>query len=261
MDIGNAIILGLIQGLTEFIPVSSSGHLVLAAKLLGIEGSNFQFDVAIHGGTLIALIIYFYSDLVKYVTKWKREQKLLIAVFISTLPAALVGYLFKGFVEQHTRSLWLVVVNLAFVGWIMYVSHNWPGKRQIKDMNHSHAFSIGLAQIAALMPGVSRSGITILTGRSLGYSWRAATRYSFLIAIPITAGAFINVVFSSEGLAALQAAPAVMITGLISAAIGGFLAIHLMLKLVSQHSLRPFGLYRMVLAVLISLLLVTNIIS
>lgn len=259
MTISEAILLGLIQGITEFIPVSSSGHLLISAKLLGLDPhSTFSFDVTVHLGTLFALLVHFWRDLKSMLSMQKKALAKLIA--IGTLPAVVIGFLAQNVVENHTRSIWVVIVTMSFVGVLMVLADTLPVRKKLSQLRIPEALWIGLAQAVALIPGVSRSGSTILAGRVVGLGYQGATRFAFLLAIPITAGAVLKVLVSESGIAFWQNNTYVAITGTLTAFVGGWLAISFMLHLISRIGLKWFGIYRVSLAILLSLLLINGVI-
>lgn len=260
MSILQAALLGVIQGLTEFIPVSSSGHLIIGEYLFGLSTDNFSFDVSIHLGTLLALLIYFRSDIFNILRRWQKNRSLLRHLLIATLPGVVLGVLAQNFIEENTRSILLVCLNLALVGLAMVLVDRIVKRNNRSDIDNSSALSLGLAQSLALIPGVSRSGITILTGRMLGYDYQTITRFSFLMAIPITLGATSKVILSDSGISLWQQDPSVALTGCLMAALGGMVAIKFMLDKIQHMGLRWFGFYRLGLAALLSLLVINGVI-
>lgn len=260
MSIIQAVFLGIIQGVTEFLPISSSGHLIISEKLFGLSSNNFSFDVSIHIGTLIALLIYFRDDLWQFISKWRQHRALIISLIIATLPAVIVGALAQGWVENHTRSVLLVCVDLALIGLIMIWADRVASNTKHSQIDNPSALKIGAAQCLALIPGVSRSASTILAGRLLGYDYRTVTRFSFLLAIPVTFGASIKVVTSDSGLSLWEQHPAVALAGCIAALLAGLVSIKFMLDKIEKIGLRWFGIYRVVSAVLLSLLVIKGVV-
>ena len=203
LEFVEAVVLGVVQGLTEFLPVSSSGHLLLGQYFLGLDQDRFglSFDVALHMGTLVAVVTYFWRDLIRMALAFFRsfghmdlahdpDQRLAYLVIASTVPAALIGFLFEGFFENTVRSPWVVVFNFVLVGILFLVaeavgSQRWKASR----LGFGGAIGIGIAQATALVPGVSRSGATITLGLFLGLRREEAARFSFLMSVPIIAGA------------------------------------------------------------------------
>lgn len=261
MSLIAAIILGLVQGLTEFIPISSSGHLVLLHDALNIQQQALSFDVALHFGTLLALIIYFYKDiwqLVLGIFGKNDKQKLAWLIVLATIPAVITGVLLENAAETKFRSTNLVAINLAVVAVIMLVAEwyarSYEKKRKLDQLKTSDAAAIGLAQAAAIIPGVSRSGSTITTGLFLGLDRVAATRFSFLLGIPITAGAVAKVLSNGETLQYISDETSIFIIGIFTAFIAGLFAIQFLLKYLAKHTLAIFAYYRLALAAVVLLL-------
>ncbi len=193
MNILQAIILGIVQGLTEFIPVSSSGHLLLLHQAMGITEAGLGFDVALHIGTLAALLVYFHKDIVTLLVAFFRQSpqtKLARLLAAATVPALIAGVLLQDKAETTFRSPLLVCISLSVMAVVMLVAERWSQKHQAqKDINKvspKQALLVGGAQAVALIPGVSRSGSTITMGLFSGLDRVTATRFSFLLAIPIT---------------------------------------------------------------------------
>src|SRR5215218_1652158 len=203
LELIEAVILGVVQGLTEFLPVSSSGHLLLGQYFLGLDQDQFglAFDVALHMGTLVAIVSYFWRDLIRMALAFLRsfghrdlvndpDQRLAYLVIASTVPATLIGFLFEGFFESTVRSPWVVVFNFVLVGLLFLVAEAVGShRRKASKLGFGEAFGIGLAQATALVPGVSRSGATITLGLFLGLRREEAAKFSFLMSVPIIAGA------------------------------------------------------------------------
>lgn len=269
LELIEAIILGIVQGLTEFLPVSSSGHLLLGQYFLGLDQARFglSFDVALHLGTLLAVVSFFWRDLVRMALAFLRslrqrdfsdpDQRLAYLILASTIPAALIGYLLEDFFETAVRSPWVVVFNLVLVGVLFIVGEAVGSKvREASKLTLPEAVGVGLAQAAALVPGVSRSGATITLGLFLGLRREEAARFSFLMSVPIIAGAGIlqlrEVV--SQGMSAYDTL--LFGAGFVSSAVVGYLAIRFFLRFVVDHSLRAFAYYRFGLAALVTALLI-----
>jgi undecaprenyl-diphosphatase len=260
----------VVQGLTEFLPVSSSGHLLLGQYFLGLDQERFglPFDVALHLGTLLAVVSYFWRDLLRMALAFARslrpqgrnladpEQRMAYLVLSSTIPAALIGFFFEDFFATAVRSPWVVVFNMVLVGILFIVGENVGRKnRQAEKMSFAQAVSIGLAQAAALVPGVSRSGATITLGLFFGLGREAAARFSFLMSVPIIAGAGTLQLaeVASEGMDAREVA--LFAVGFISSGAVGYLAIRFFLRFVAHHSLHAFAYYRFALAAVVAALL------
>ena len=203
LELLQAILLGVVQGLTEFLPVSSSGHLLLGQYFLGLDRQRFglSFDIALHLGTLVAVVAFFWRDLLRMANAFVRsfthgrdlansDQRLAYLVGVSTIPAALIGFFLEDFFETSVRNPWVVVVNLVLVGLLFIVGEAVGSKsRSAEKLGFLGAAAIGVAQAAALVPGVSRSGATIMVGLFLGLRREEAARLSFLMSVPIIAGA------------------------------------------------------------------------
>src|SRR5262245_27709645 len=256
----HAIILAIIQGITEFLPISSSGHLILVPRFLGWEDQGLEFDAAIHIGTLAAVVFYFREQLGAMARAWlasatrgehSRDGHLAWAVLLGTIPVGLVGLLFNDYIEAHFRTPLLVATTLAGFGILLWLADRF-GRRQRDEYSVTwrDAALIGIAQAMALVPGTSRSGITMTAGLSVGLTREAAARYSFLLAVPGTAlaGAY-------ETLKMFRAAIPIdwspVIIGVIVAAISGFLCIHFLLRFIQRIGMLPFTIYRLLLAAVI----------
>ena len=262
MSILEAILLGLVQGLTDFLPISSSGHLVIMREMLGIKSGGLAFDVALHIGTLLALFIYFWPEVIKLIggllgrNSYKRLSWL---IAMATVPAVIAGTLLQEAAETTFRSVELVAVNLILVGILMIVAEYVSSRHtergtQLESVKPLQAMAVGLVQMLALIPGVSRSGSTITAGLFFGLERVAATRFSFLLAIPITFGAILKVLLDGSNMAEFAAMPGVFIAGIVTALISGLLAIRFLLDYLAKHSLRLFAYYRFGLAIVVLLM-------
>ncbi|MCA9342911.1 undecaprenyl-diphosphatase UppP [Candidatus Saccharibacteria bacterium] len=253
-----ALILGIIQGLTEFIPVSSSGHLIIAETVFGIGNGSLAFDVALHGGTLLALMIYFWRDildLIKALFIKSKKTKLAWLLVLATIPAVVAGLLLESYAEDAFRSSLLVSFNLATIGLFMLWAESYykklEHKTKLQNTSRNQALTMGLAQSAAVVPGVSRSGITITAGLFVGMDRVSATRFSFLLGIPIIFGAFLKAVVFGEGLSQIQSDKGVFVVGIVAAFLSGLFAIQFLLKYLAKHTLKVFAYYRLALATLV----------
>jgi len=273
LEVLEAILLGVVQGLTEFLPVSSSGHLLLGQYFLGLDQDRvgLPFDVALHLGTLVAVVSFFWRSLLRMAGAFVRslspggrnladpDQRLAYLILASTIPAALIGFLFENFFETAVRSPWVVVFNLVLVGILFIVGEAVGAKTRLADkLRFSEAVGIGLAQAAALVPGVSRSGATITLGIFLGLRREEAARFSFLMSVPIiaSAGSLQLADVASEG---MDAQGVLMFgSGFVSSAVVGYLAIKFFLRFVTHHSLRAFAYYRFMLAAVVAVLLLMS---
>lgn len=261
MNALQALVLGIIQGLTEFIPVSSSGHLILAHHALGLNDHGLTFDVALHLGTLMALILYFYKDIWQLLLGLfgkNNHKRLAWLLILATVPAVLSGMILESAAESSFRSVTLVSLNLIIVALIMLwaerVYQRNKTRTALEKTNPSQALSMGLAQAAAIVPGVSRSGATITAGLFTGLDRVAATRFSFLLGIPITAGAIAKVFMGSSAETQFSQQSGVFVIGVTAAFVTGLFAIRFMLKYLAKHSLAVFAYYRIAIAVLAILL-------
>lgn len=258
MSIIDAIILGLIQGLTEFIPVSSSGHLVLLHEALGVTGNTLAFDVALHVGTLVALLLFFRQDVVEYAKSiFVKSEKTRLAwlLLAATVPAAAAGFLFEDLIENVFRATAVVAINLIVFGLLMLAAEFYYRRRsthaKLAQTSTKQGLGVGFAQMLALVPGVSRSGSTITAGMFLGLERVAATKFSFLLGIPIIAGAALATMLDPEVLRQMGDESTVFIVGVISAFISGLFAIRFMLKFLSSNGLELFAFYRIGLGIVV----------
>jgi len=270
-----ALLLGVVQGLTEFLPISSSGHLIIVPWLQDytflLENPQFNktFDVALHAGTLVAAIAYFRNEVVALTRGFLAavreraistpDQRLSVAIAVGTIPAVIAGGLFADLFEEHLGEPWMIGIQLIFFGWVLLLADRLPQRKSLGGATIRDGWYIGLAQVLALAPGTSRSGITITAGRWLGLDRDAAARFSFLMLIPIVAGATVFKAASAihEGLPSGVAGP--IVVGTIAAAISGYLAIAFLLRLVRTSSYRPFVYYRYVAGAAILLIVATGL--
>lgn len=261
MNILETIILGLIQGLTEFIPISSSGHLVIAQQLFS-GASDHLFLEFINIGTVLALIVFFrgrIAAILKDVFVYKNYT-LARNILITAVPAGLVGYLLAGFIESSTffGSLTTVMVTLAVVGIIMIVVEKIPKASPVNDgakLSAGRALVIGLTQVFALIPGVSRSGSTIIAGRLMGLPSAAAAEYSFLASLPIMLGVTLKVFITERDRMYFAEHLPMLLVSNTFAFIAGILAIGFLLKYLAKHGLALFGWYRVGLAAILAIYL------
>lgn len=254
-DILIAAALGLVQGLTEFLPVSSTAHLVVAEKVFKLDPARFglSFDIAIHLGTALAVLLYFagtWIGLVRDVLARRWRLPLLIAV--GTVPAVLAGVLFQSLVERELRDTRIVAVALALGSLLFYLAERWASQRRGADgLGWADAALMGSAQAIALIPGVSRSGITISAGLFLGLRREEATRFSFLLATPVIAGAGAKTLLDVERAAELFAHPEVTAVGFVVSLLAGLAAVAFLMRFLRAHSLNWFIPYRLALAALL----------
>lgn len=261
MSFFEALILGLVQGLTEFLPISSSAHVQIAQQLMNLsELSRPQltaFIATIQLGTEIAVVAYFAKDILRIGSSWLRwsvkpksvmtsDTKLGWLIIIGTLPVVILGLLFRDFIENDVRNLWVIAWMLIGFGILLGVS-DVVGKKtkQIKDLNYKHGIMFGLGQALALVPGVSRSGGTITVGLFLGYSREAAARYSFLLAIPAVLGSGLFQFISSYQNLSSDLLVATLVATVVSGVVG-LSVIHFLLKYLQRGSFMPFVIWRVV---------------
>lgn len=271
-----ALILGVVQGLTELLPISSSGHLILVPwlgdwhYLQTHEGFNKVFDVALHLGTLGAVVAYFWGDIVGYLKalflsiRRRRiesdDERIVWAVAVATVPTAIAGAAGEDFFTEKLGQPWQIALFLAAFAMILYIADRMPAQLEIGNLRFGTAFTIGISQILALAPGVSRSGITITTGRFAGLDRDSAARFSFLLLIPIVTGA---VVFEGLKHFVLASPPAgwegPFIVGTLAAAAVGLVAIDFLLGFVRNRTYTPFVIYRLVAAGIILMIIASGI--
>lgn len=252
--LGQAVILGLTQGLTEFMPVSSSGHLIIARNLLKLDDLGIYFDATIHLATLLALLIYFWRDWLGMIgvkmhstsskTTFKANRGLLWLIFIATIPGLIVGYLGNNWVNNQLRSVLMVAILMILVGasYLLFERLMKIGKSS-KPLTFWSALSIGVAQALAVVPGVSRSGITMLSGMYLGLNREMAVRFSFLLAAPITAAAGGYSLYKAISEKTIGQDYLFLLMAFVAALISGFVVIHWLLKFFQNHTLNGFAYY------------------
>ncbi len=262
-----AVVLGVVQGLTEFLPISSSGHLVVLPALLGWDDAfleSLAFSVMLHLGTLGALLVYFRADWLRLVPAGLAvlrdrsfagdpDRRLAWLIAATVVPAVIAGLLLGDWIEATVRQPGTVAMMLVVGAAVLWLADRLGSKRLgLADMRLPGALVIGVAQAAALVPGVSRSGISISAGLAIGLDRPSAARFSFLMATPIIAlaGAYETVGLLRDGTAA-AIDPAALGAGMLAAFLSGLAAIHLLLAWVARHSLAPFVVYRLVLAAVI----------
>ena len=259
LGIIKAIILGIVQGIGEFLPISSSAHLILVPFLFGWESNSMAFDIALHVGTLLAVLVVFFRDwwdlfigAVNKVTKGKEsfENRMFWYLVIATVPGALLGFLLEDIVENVFRTkIWLIATSLAVMGILIYLGDRWADKHYKLETDFKHislkqAFSIGLSQALAIIPGFSRSGTTILSARLMGLSKKAATKFTFLLSVPIIAGAAVlkinDLSLNIE-----------TFIGIFVSFVVGLLSIKFLLNYIKKHDFSLFAIYRVVFAIII----------
>ena len=266
MDLG-VIILAIIQGIAEFLPISSSAHLLIFRDLFGIGSSAITsdmaliFDIALHFGTLLAIAIYFFKDfwnmVISGLTKGTKtsEGKLFWYIVVATIPAAVIGVLFEDTIEDIIRSNFLIIGSaLIFMGIIIYLADRYfKEKKVVSEMNIKEALIIGCSQIFALIPGFSRSGTTIAAARCLKLRREDAAKFSFYLSAPVVLGAVVLAVMDSETIELILKNLNVFITGVGVAFISGLLCIEFLLKYIKKHDFKIFMWYRIVLGIIVIL--------
>ena len=270
-----ALVLGLVQGATELLPISSSGHLILVPWLFDWdylkENDQFNqtFDVGLHLGTLVAVVAYFRNDIVRLVEALVRsvrrrriegpQERIAWFIAAATVPAAVVGALGENLIADNLGEPWQIAIFLAVFGVLLWIADRQPQTRHIEDLTLGRSFAVGLAQTVALAPGVSRSGVTITAGRFLGLDRDSAARFSFLLLVPITLGAVLWKGLTDVVLGELPpGSTGPFVVGVIASALSGFAAIAFLLRYVRTHSYGIFVAYRLILAALVLLLIATG---
>ncbi len=257
MSIIEIIVLALVQGLTEFLPISSSAHLILPSQVLGWQDQGTAFDVAVHVGTLLAVIIYFRKEVADILTAWFKsfgaqgktdDSQLGWWIILATLPSLIIGYLLKDFVEVYSRNAWIIATTTIVFGLLLWYAD--AKAKQIKtiyQINWVMALLIGLSQVVAMLfPGTSRSGITMTTGLLLGLNKQSAARFSFLMSIPVIAAAgsyYIYKLSSGDELIDWNA----IILGAVLSFIAAYACIYFFLKVIEKMGMFPFVVYRLLL--------------
>jgi undecaprenyl-diphosphatase len=274
VSILQAIVLGLVQGATEFAPVSSSGHLILVPwifgwVLIGDADVRKTFDVALHMGTLLGALIYFREDVVRYAGAWFRsigvrrlstpDERIAWALAVGTVPGAIVGALFENVIQEKLGAPWLIAVMLIAFGLLLvFVDRRSRSDRVFDAIGPKEGLLLGTAQALALQPGVSRSGVTITAARAMGFDRESAARFSFLLSLPIIAGAgaYKAVDLAQTG---LQGHAGEFVAGIVASAISGFVVIWGLLKYLRRHDFTVFLWYRVALAALVAILILANV--
>ncbi len=256
-----SIIAGVIQGVTEFLPVSSSGHLILFHQIFNFDiESSATFDVMLHLGTFFSLLIFFYRDIMKVIrgflsslTNWNLtnnfNQRLSWLIIISAIPAFISGYFFQDFIESRLRSVLVVGVMMILVAIVLLVVEKRSSRsKDLQQMSKMDAFIIGLSQILAFFPGTSRSGITIIAGMARKLKREDAARFSFLLSAPVIFGASVKTIL--DGISFSGESAWILFFGFFASFISGYFVIKYFLKYVSNHSLNVFAYYRLIIGCL-----------
>lgn len=264
MKILETIILGIIQGIAEFLPISSSAHLIIFRDVFGvgsfISGNmELSFDIALHFGTFLAILVYFFKDFwqmfIKGFTKGVKNEKgkMLWMIVVATIPAAVVGVLFEDKIEEVVRNkYWLIAICLAIMGIIIkYTDKLSKETRSFRDMTFKDAIMIGCAQVCALIPGFSRSGTTISMARVLKINRSDAAKFSFYLSAPVVIGAVVIKVLKGEMISLITYDPITFIIGVVISFISGLLCIRFLLNYVKKHDYNIFMWYRLILALIV----------
>ena len=271
MSIWQAIILGIVQGLTEFLPVSSSGHLLLIPELLGWSEQPLAFDVALHVGTTLAVVAYFWHDwwvLIREsladlrshgarVVRWGPYGRLALLIGLGTIPAVIAGLLLSD-LESRLRTPGVVAATLVLVGGYMAAAERWSRRRaapELERLTWAGTLLVGIAQACALIPGVSRSGSTIATGMFCGLGRAVAARFSFLMATPVTVAAMVKELPDLRHAGEQGITRGEIGAGIIASLVVGVVAIRFLLRYLAARSLYPFVLYRIGLALVVLVVL------
>ncbi len=270
-----AFTLGIVQGFTELLPISSSGHLILVPWIANWhyleehDQFNKTFDVALHLGTLVAVVAYFWSDVVRFTKAWVAsirhrsirtpDERISWYIAAATVPAAIAGALGESVFEDHFGQPWNIAIFMALFALLLWWADRRPQQRDLEDLDFRTGFLVGVAQILALMPGVSRSGVTITAGRFASLQRDAAARFSFLLLIPVVFGAVLYTGVKHMLLDPLpRGSTGPFIVGTLAAAGAGLIAIDLLLGYVRRHNYTPFVIYRLVLALSIAIVIASG---
>ena len=266
MDFLSIIILGIVQGIAEFLPISSSAHLIIFRDIFGIGASMpkdmaLSFDIALHFGTLLAIGLYFFKDFINMIAKGftrgiKDDQgKILWYLVAATIPAAIAGLLFEDVIEDLIRGNFYIIASaLAIMGILIYLADKLSkNKREIKDMTLKDALIIGCSQVLALIPGFSRSGTTIAAARTLGLERENAAKFSFFLSAPVVCGAVALELLDKATWTVIMAEPLTFILGIIISFIIGLICIKYLLKYLQKHNFKIFMIYRIAIAIIVLL--------
>jgi undecaprenyl-diphosphatase len=258
MLLAKAAVMGVVEGLTEFLPISSTGHLILAGALLGFDDDKAKvFDIAIQTGAIFAVILVYWqkiSDTVKALPYQAEAQRFVLNVFIGFLPAVVLGLLFGKLIKEHLFTPWVVATTFIVGGFIILWAERRPPSsvriRAVEDMRGRDALMVGLVQCFAMVPGTSRSGATIIGGMLLGLSRKAATDFSFFLAIPTLIGAGVYSLYKERALLSVEDIP-MFATGLVVSFISAWICVRWLLKYIASHSFEVFAWYRIVFGLVV----------
>ena len=255
MNLFNVIILGIVQGVTEFLPISSSGHLVIFQHFMNIE-EGLTLNVFLHFGTLLAVVVVFWDDIIGMITLKKEYRKLTYYVILGSVPAGVIGILFEDTFERLFSTITVVGIALLVTGTLLWLSDRIENEeRSIKDMDWNDSIVVGFAQAFAIIPGISRSGSTIVGGLFKGLNRQLAAKFSFLLSIPVIGGATL---LKTKDLVTMGMGNITffeLLVGTLSAALAGYFSIKLLLKLISKEKLSVFAYYCWVLGLAVIFIL------
>lgn len=264
MDFFSIIILGIVQGVAEFLPISSSAHLIIFRDIFGIgagmsHNMELAFDIALHLGTLLAIGVFFFNDFIKMISKGltkgvkDKDGKILWYLIAATIPAAIAGILFEDMIENAIRSNYFIIgLALAIMGIIIYLADKYSkSTKNIEKLTLKDSILIGCSQVFALIPGFSRSGTTIATGRMLGINREDAAKFSFFLSAPVVCGAVALKLLDSTTWTIIAANASTFILGIIIAFVIGLLCIKILLKYLDNHNFKIFMIYRLIMAAIV----------
>ncbi len=259
------IFLAIIQGIAEFLPISSSAHLIIFRDLFGVGSSvitgdlALAFDIALHFGTLLAIALYFFNDFLSMVIKGvttgtkTQEGKIFWYIIVATIPAAIVGVLFEDVIENAIRGNFILIATaLIIMGIIIYTADKFSKQeKNLKSMSIKDAIIIGCSQVFALIPGFSRSGTTITAARGLKLNREEAAKFSFYLSAPVVCGAVVLSIFDEVTMAAIRANLTIFLVGILVAFVSGLLCIEFLLKYIKKHDFKAFMWYRILLGIIV----------
>lgn len=240
MSLLQSFLLGALQGITEFLPISSDGHLVLLESLLGLKTENLKgFDVVLHLGTLVAMVAYFWKDILSVFQK----PKLMEYIVLASVPVVVVGLTLEDWMDGQFRNPKATLLFMLVLGVFFLIAEQWPRKKEKTDWTLRNTFVMGLAQAVALLPGISRSGSVMATGLLQGMKREETARFSFLLGMPAIAGAIgLKSIHILEGKTLLPETDAVLV-GLVTSTVVGYVSVAFLMKFLKTHSLRVFSIY------------------
>jgi undecaprenyl-diphosphatase len=268
MLLAKAAVMGVVEGLTEFLPISSTGHLILAGALLGFDDDKAKvFDIAIQTGAIFAVILVYWEKIfatVKALPYQAEAQRFVLNVFIAFFPAVILGLLFGKFIKENLFNPWVVATTFIVGGFIILWAERRPPStiriRAVEDMRGRDALMVGIVQCLAMIPGTSRSGATIIGGMLLGLSRKAATDFSFFLAIPTLIGAGAYSLYKERALLSVEDVP-MFATGLVVSFISAWICVRWLLKYIASHSFEIFAWYRIAFGLVVLFTAWTGLVS